>query len=89
MLNLALPVIYWALLIWNVIVLILLLLVRHFWKRTGAMGRSYIDTLDGWNQVLLLVLKYVLLLFIIGEVILVLASAALVIWRPSLLTFLG
>lgn len=89
MLNLALPVIYWTLLIWNIIVLIALLLVRHFWKKTGTMDRSYIDTLDGWKRVLLLVLKYGLLVFVIWEVILVLASAVLVIWMPSLLTFLG
>lgn len=87
MLNLALPVIYWILLIWNILVLIVLLLVRHFWKKTGTMDRAYIDALGGWKRIVLLILKYGLLVFIIWEVILVLVCAVLVIWMPALLPF--
>lgn len=87
LLNLALPVIYWAMLIWNVLILAALLLIRHFWRKTGTMDRSFLDALGGWKRVLLLVLKYGLLVFIIWEIILVLACAVLVIWAPALFTF--
>lgn len=88
LLNLALPVIAWVLLVWNVLVLAALLLVRHFWKKSGTMDRNHIDALGGWKRVVLLILKYGLLLFVMWEVFLVLACAVYVIWRPELLSLL-
>lgn len=88
LLDMALPVILTILLVWNVLVLIVLLVIRHVWKASGTMGRAYIDALGGWKRVVLLILRYGLLVFIIWEVILVLACAAALIWRPDLLSLL-
>lgn len=88
LLDMALPVILTILLVWNVLVLIVLLVIRHVWKASGTMDRAYIDALGGWKRVVLLILRYGLLVFIIWEVILVLACAAALIWRPDLLSLL-
>lgn len=88
LLDIALPVILTILLIWNLFVLIVLLVVRHIWKASGTMDRAYIDALGGWKRVVLLILRYGLLVFIVWEVILILACAAALIWRPDLLSLL-
>lgn len=88
LLDIALPVILTILLIWNLFVLIVLLVVRHIWKASGTMDRAYIDGLGGWKRVVLLILRYGLLVFIVWEVILILACAAALIWRPDLLSLL-
>ncbi len=83
--QVAMPLIAPILLAWNLIVLAVLLLVRHMWKRSGTMDRSYIDRLSGWRWWLLILLRYGLLLFIVWEVLLVILCGAYVIWRPELL----
>ena len=88
LLKVALPVISWALLVWNILVLIVLLVIRYLWKKSGTMSRDYLDALGGWKRVLLLILKYGLLVLIVWEVLLVLASAGLVIWGAELLELL-
>lgn len=82
LLDIALPVILTILLIWNLFVLIVLLVVRHIWKASGTMDRAYIDALGGWKRVVLLILRYGLLVFIIWEVILILA--VIYIWAVPL-----
>lgn len=88
LLDIALPVILTILLVWNLFVLIVLLVIRHVWKNSGTMDRAYIDALGGWKRVVLLILRYGLLVFILWEVILILACAAALIWRPDLLSLL-
>lgn len=88
LLNIALPVILTVLLVWNIFILTVLLVIRHIWKASGTMDRAYIDALGGWKRIVLLILRYGLLVFIIWEVILILACAAGLIWRPDLLSLL-
>lgn len=85
LLDIALPIILGILLVWNVFVLIVLLLIRHFWKASGTMDRPYIDALGGWKRVVLLILRYALLLSIVWEVLLVLVCAVSFLWAPNLL----
>ncbi len=80
--QVAMPLIAPILLIWNLIVLAVLLLIRHVWKKSGTMDRSYIDRLSGWKWWLLILLRYGLLLFIVWEVLLVIFCGAYVIWQP-------
>jgi len=88
LLSLALPVISMVLLVWNVLVLVFLLLVRRAWKKSGTMDRAYIDGQTGWRRPVLLILRWGLILFILWEVLLVLASGCLVAWYPMLLEML-
>lgn len=88
LLNMALPAIFTVLLVWNLLVLLVLLVIRHVWKASGTMDRAYIDALGGWKRVVLLILRYGLLVLIVWEVILILACAAGLIWRPDLLSLL-
>lgn len=82
LLDIALPVILTILLIWNLLVLLVLLVIRHAWKNSGTMDRAYIDALGGWKRVVLLILRYGLLVFIAWEVILILA--VIYIWAVPL-----
>ncbi len=83
--QVAMPLIAPILLAWNLTVLAVLLLIRHMWKRSGTMDRSYIDRCSGWRWWLLILLRYGLLLFIVWEILLVLLCGIYVIWRPELL----
>lgn len=89
LLNMALPVIFAVLLVWNLLVLAVLLVVRHLWRASGTMDRAYIDALGGWKRVVLLILRYGLLVFLVWEALLVLGCAAGLIWRPDLLAILS
>lgn len=85
LLEMALPVIAAVLLICNLLLLAGLLLIRHLWAASGTMARSYIDALAGWKRILLLVARYGLLVWILWELLLVLACIALLIWGQALL----
>ena len=62
-----------------------LLLVRWLWKRSGTMGRAYLDGLTGWRGTLLRVLRWVLWICIIWEVLLAAFFAAYLAWEHGLL----
>lgn len=83
LLEMALPVIAAVLLVWNLLVLAVLLLIRHFWAASGTMSRSHIDSLSGWKRIVLLIARYGLLALIVWEVLLVLACVALMIWGQA------
>lgn len=82
LLSVALPVISVILLVCNGFLLVLLLVVRHIWKKSGTMDRRYIDAQTGWKRILLMVFLWGLRLFILWEVLLVIASGAFVLWWP-------
>ncbi len=84
LLSIALPVIAGVLLVCNVLLLLLLLAVRHAWKKSGTMDQAYIDTLTGWKHVLLTVCLWGLRLLIAWEVFLVIASGSFMAWWPGL-----
>ncbi len=83
LIGMALPVISAVLLVWNLLVLAVLLVIRHFWAASGTMSRSYIDPLSGWKRVVLLIARYGLLALIVWEVLLALACAALMVWGQA------
>ncbi len=85
LLSIALPVISAVLLAWNLLVLVFLLLVRRAWKKSGTMDRACIDSQTGWRRPVLLVLRWGLLLLIVWEAVLALASGCLMAWYPTLL----
>ncbi len=70
---------------WNLIVLLVLLLIRWIWKRSGTMDRSCIDRYSGWKWWLLILLRYGLIVMIVWEVLLVLFCGAFVFWGHELL----
>lgn len=88
LLSLALPVIAVMLLIWNAIIFMFLLAVRHAWKKTGTMDRGYIDAQTGWKHALFLILRWGLTLLIIWEILLIIGSGCLLsfgtTWLASL-----
>lgn len=88
LLGMALPFIIAGLLVWNVIVLSALLVIRYVWKKHGTMDRAYIDTLDGWKRIVLLLLRWGLMLLIVWEILLVIGCAAGFIWLPGWLAML-
>ena len=80
--SVALPVIATVMLACNAFALVVLLVIRHLWKRSGRMERTYIDGFDGWKHVCLLILKYALFILIAWEALMVVGSIALLIWGP-------
>lgn len=88
LLEVALPVISAVLLAWNLLLLVGLLLIRHFWAASGTMARSYIDTHSGWKRILLLIGRYGLLALILWEALLILACVALLLWGQAWLAML-
>lgn len=83
--HVAMPLIMPIAAVWNLIVLLALLLVRWAWKRSGTMGRAYIDRKTGWLRLLLLVLKYGLMVFILWEVLIVALCGTYQLWWPKVL----
>ena len=88
LMSLALPVIAAVLLIWNAAIFTFLLVIRHAWKKTGTMDRSYIDAQIGWKHILFLVLRWGLTLFVIWQLLLVLGSVGLMIFGKAWLAIL-
>lgn len=84
-LNVALNLFAPILLGLNIAGLVLLLLVRWLWKRSGTMDRAYIDGQTGWKRTLLRVLRWVLWVCIVWEILLVLLCGAYVFWGHELL----
>ena len=84
-LQVALPVIIGIVMGCNILLLLVLLAVRHVWKRSGTMDRGYIDQKSGLVRVLLLVLRYGLLLFIVWEAVLVILCGTYLFWWPEVL----
>lgn len=89
LLSVAVPVILTVMLVLNAVFLAVLLVARHLWKRSGRMDRGYIDGLSGWKQVCLRILKYVLLILIVWEALMVLGCALLLIFKPYESMLLG
>lgn len=79
-LGFALPLIAPILLGLNTAGLVGLLLVRWLWKRSGAMGRAYIDAQPGWKRTLLRVLRWGLWVCIAWEALLAVFFGAYLIW---------
>ena len=88
LMSLALPVIAAVLLIWNAAIFTFLLVIRHAWKKTGTMDRSYIDAQIGWKHILFLILRWGLTLFVIWQLLLVLGSVGLMIFGKAWLAIL-
>lgn len=86
--HVAMPLIMPIAAVWNLIVLLVLLLVRWAWKRSGTMDRAYIDRKNSWLRALLLVLKYGLVVFILWEVLMVALCGAYQLWWPKVLGIL-
>ena len=74
--------------VWNQAVLMALLLVRWVWKRSGTMGRGYIDGKTGWHRVILLVLKYGLVVLILWEALIAFLCGTYKLWWPQVLGIL-
>ena len=88
MLRVALPVIMGIMTVCNILLLLALLVIRHVWKRSGTMDRSFIDQKTGLLRWLLLILRYGLLVFIVWELIVIALCAAYLIFRPDLIGML-
>ena len=86
--HVAMPLIMPIAAVWNLIVLLVLLLVRWAWKRSGTMDRAYIDRKTSWLRALLLVLKYGLVVFILWEVLMVALCGTYQLWWPMVLGIL-
>ncbi len=86
--HVAMPLIMPIAAVWNLIVLLVLLLVRWAWKRSGTMDRAYIDRKTSWLRALLLVLKYGLVVFILWEVLMVALCGTYQLWWPKVLGIL-
>ena len=88
MLQVALPVIMGIVTVCNILLLLVLLAVRHVWKRSGTMDRSFIDQKTGLLRWLLLILRYGLIAFIVWEIIVIALCAVYLIFRPDLIGML-
>ena len=86
--HVAMPLIMPIAAVWNLIVLLVLLLVRWAWKRSGTMDRAYIDRKTSWLRALLLVLKYGLVVFILWEVLMVALCGTYQLWWPKVMGIL-
>lgn len=62
--------------------LALLLFIRHKWKATGRMDKTYIDGFQGWKRYALLAVKVLLTAGVIWEILVVLVCAGLLILQP-------
>ena len=83
-LEVALPVIVAVVLACNVLFLAGLLFLRYLWKRSGTMGRDYIDQKQEWLRWALLALRYGLIVLIAWEILVIALCAAYLIFRPDL-----
>ena len=81
--HVAMPLIMPIAAVWNLIVLLVLLLVRWAWKRSGTMDRAYIDRKTSWLRALLLVLKYGLVVFILWETLIAVLCGTYKLWWPQ------
>lgn len=86
--HVAMPLIMPIVAVWNQAVLMALLLVRWVWKRSGTMGRGYIDGKTGWHRVILLVLKYGLVVLILWEALIAFLCGTYKLWWPQVLGIL-
>ena len=85
LLDVALPAIATGLLLWNGAVLVFLLWLRGRDRIRSALDRANIDAQTGGKRALLLVLRYGWVVLTVWVGLMVLACAAYLIWRPSLL----
>lgn len=88
-LDMALPVIAAVLTAWNGLILALMAWLQLWGPARRLWDRAYIDSQADGKQVLFLVLRWALLLLTAWAALLLLVCIAYLIWRPSLLGFLG
>ena len=81
-LGMALTTVAAVLLAANAGFLALLLFIRHKWKATGRMEKTFIDGYEGWRRYALLSVKLLLNAGVVWEIIVALACAALLIFQP-------
>lgn len=81
-LDTALNVVVTIMLAANAALLALLLLLRTKWKAMGRMEKDYIDSYEGWQHYALLGAKVLLTGGVAWEVIMVIACALLLLFRP-------
>lgn len=81
-LGMALTTVAAILLACNAGFLALLLFIRHKWKATGRMDKTYIDGFQGWKRYALLAVKVLLTAGVIWEILVVLVCAGLLILQP-------
>ncbi len=81
-LGLALNVVAAVLAVLNGALLIACLLGRHFWKKSGRMEKTYIDSFTGWRRGGLLFGKYALAGLAIWEALVVALCILYLIIQP-------
>ena len=81
-LGMALTTVAAILLACNAGFLALLLFIRHKWKATGRMDKTYIDGYAGWKRYALLAVKVLLTAGVIWEILVVLVCTGLLILQP-------